>query len=82
MDVIEQMMNGFLPGMVLVASTLHAVLAYLASETPRIITKDFLMAFNELKLYLSEQLEASFGALMRTHSTSHRWKETVKAIAH
>jgi hypothetical protein len=58
MDMIGQMMNGFPPGMVLVASTLHAVLAYLALETSRIKRKDFLMAFNELKLYLSEHVQA------------------------
>jgi hypothetical protein len=40
------------------ASTLYAVLADLAVETPRIKTKDILMAVNELKLYLTEHVQA------------------------
>jgi hypothetical protein len=40
------------------ASTLHAVLADLAVKTPSIKTKDFLMADNELKLYLTEHVQA------------------------
>ena len=40
------------------ARTLHAVLANLALETPRIKPKDFFMAVNELKLYLTEHVQA------------------------
>lgn len=40
------------------ANTLYAVLADLAVETPRIKTKDFLMAVNELKFYLTEHVQA------------------------
>jgi hypothetical protein len=35
-----------------------AVLAELKLDTPRIKTKDFLMAVNELKFYLSEHVQA------------------------
>ena len=62
------------------ASTLYAELADLAVQTPRIKTKDFLTAVNELKLYLTEHVQA--GCWDMDENTFHnRWKETVKVIA-
>ena len=63
------------------ARTLHAVLADLALETPtRIKTKDFLMAVNELKLYLTEHVQAGRWGIDE-NTFRHRWKDIVKAIA-
>ena len=63
------------------ARTLHAVLADLALETPtRIKTKDFLMAVNELKLYLTEHVQAGRWGIDE-NTFRHRWKVIVKAIA-
>jgi hypothetical protein len=62
------------------ARTLHTVMADLALEIPRIKTKDFLMAVNELKLYLTEHVQAGRWGIDE-NTFRHRWKDIVKAIA-
>ena len=62
------------------ARTLHAVMADLALETPRIKTKDFLMAVNELKLYLTEHVQAGRWGIDE-NTFRNRWKDIVIAIA-
>jgi hypothetical protein len=64
------------------ARTLHAVMADLALETPspRIKTNDFLMAVNELKLYLTEHVQAGCWGIDE-NTFRNRWKDIVKAIA-
>ncbi len=62
------------------ANTLHAVLADLKSNTPKIKTKDFLMAVNELKLYSTEHVQAGHWGIDE-NTLCLKWKDAVKAIA-
>jgi hypothetical protein len=61
------------------ANTLYAVLADLKSNTPKITTKDFLMAINELKLYLAEHVQAGHWGIDENTFLLKR-KDSVKAI--
>ena len=62
------------------ATTLHAVFADLQKEVPGIKQVDCFMAVNQLKLYLTEHVQAGRWGIDECTFRS-RWKDIVKAIA-
>jgi len=62
------------------AKTLHSVYVRFKETNPKVLEKDFFMTINQLKLYLSEHVQAGRWGIDES-TFRHKWQRIVRAIA-